>query len=98
MLIASVSEAKNKLSALLDRVKAGETILIVDRGRPVARLAPAPGADEDRNGRLSRLERAGIVRVGEGSIPGRVLSTRPPRPRTKGAALEALLAERRTGR
>jgi prevent-host-death family protein len=33
-------EAKNKLSALLDRVEQGEEIVITRHGRPVARLVP----------------------------------------------------------
>jgi prevent-host-death family protein len=33
-------EAKNKLGSLLDRVEAGEEILITRHGRPAARLAP----------------------------------------------------------
>ena len=37
---ATITEAKDGLSKLLDRVKAGETILIMDRGVPVARLEP----------------------------------------------------------
>ena len=37
---ASITEAKNNLSALIDRVKGGSPVLIVDRGRPVARLEP----------------------------------------------------------
>ena len=37
-------EAKTHLSALLDRVEAGEEIVITRHGRPVARLSPA-GAD-----------------------------------------------------
>ena len=37
---ASITEAKNNLSALIDRVKGGSSVLIVDRGRPVARLEP----------------------------------------------------------
>jgi len=41
MTIVTITEAKNKLSSLLDRVRAGETITIVDRGRPVARLERA---------------------------------------------------------
>ena len=98
MIIASISEAKNKLSALLDRVKAGETVLIVDRGRPVARLGPAVSADEDPEGRLARLERAGIARAGARRISTRILRTAPPKSRTKGAALAALLDERRKGR
>lgn len=33
-------EAKNKLSALLDRVEQGEEIVITRHGKPVARLVP----------------------------------------------------------
>ena len=58
---ASVSEAKNSLSALLDKVKAGASIVIQDRGRPVARLEPisAKGGTADR---LEQLIRDGVVR------------------------------------
>lgn len=35
-------EAKNKLSALLDRVVQGETIQITRRGKPIAELKPVP--------------------------------------------------------
>ena len=37
---ASITEAKNRLSALIDGLKRGSPVLIVDRGRPVARLEP----------------------------------------------------------
>jgi len=40
---ASVTDAKNGLSALLDRVRHGESILIEDRGIPVAQLNPVTG-------------------------------------------------------
>jgi prevent-host-death family protein len=36
----SITEAKNRLSALIDNIKGGSPVLIVDRGRPVARLEP----------------------------------------------------------
>ncbi len=36
----SLAEAKTHLSALLDRVEAGEEVIITRRGKPVARLAP----------------------------------------------------------
>jgi prevent-host-death family protein len=39
-------EAKNRLGQLLDRVEAGEEIVITRRGRPVARLVP-PQAPND---------------------------------------------------
>lgn len=35
---ASVSEAKNGLSALLDEVRRGETVLITNHGKPMARI------------------------------------------------------------
>ena len=37
---ASVTQAKNGLSALLQEVERGETVLITSRGRPIATLAP----------------------------------------------------------
>jgi prevent-host-death family protein len=37
-----VVEAKNRLSELIDRVAAGEDVVITRRGRPVARLVPHP--------------------------------------------------------
>ena len=42
-------EAKNKLSALLDRVERGEEIVITRHGRPVARLVPTDaGFDREK--------------------------------------------------
>ncbi len=40
MQAKTITEAKSGLSALIDQVRAGETILITDRGVPVARLEP----------------------------------------------------------
>jgi prevent-host-death family protein len=98
MRIATITEVKNKLSALIDRVRAGESILIVDRGRPVARLEPAVSVDEESGGRLARLERAGIVRVGGGRAPVSLLLKPPPRLRRPADAVKLLLEERREGR
>ena len=44
MKTATITEAKNGLSALIDRVRAGEQVLITDRGIPVARLEPVTNA------------------------------------------------------
>ena len=65
---ATITEAKNGLSALIDQVKAGESILITDRGVPVARLEPASTVNDDDEGRLARLERAGIITRGTGDF------------------------------
>jgi prevent-host-death family protein len=37
-----IAEAKAHLSALVERVEAGEEIVIARRGKPVARLVPEP--------------------------------------------------------
>ena len=42
MLEIGAFEAKNKLGALLDRVEAGEEIVITRHGKAVARLVPNP--------------------------------------------------------
>ncbi len=93
---ATVTEAKNGLSALLDRVKAGETVLITDRGVPVARLEPVVSNDDDE-GRLARLERAGIIRRGSGDFR-QLLKTPPVRTIDGSSVVELLLEERRSGR
>lgn len=95
---ASISEAKNNLSALIDSVKAGSSILIVDRGRPVARLEPVTGNQGDDAGRLSRLVRDGAVRPARGRLPKTLFIKKPPRPKPGASAVRALLDERRDGR
>ena len=55
----SVKEVRNKISALLDRTQKGEEILILRRGKKVAKLVPA-AASEKRLPDLSDF-RASIV-------------------------------------
>lgn len=95
---ASITEAKNNLSALIDRVRGGSPILIVDRGRPVARLESVhePRADDD--GRLARLVREGIVRPARAAVPRTLFETQPPRLKKGASGVRALLEERRDGR
>ena len=96
---ASITEAKNRLSALIDGLRSGSPVLIVDRGRPVARLEPVTsGRGPDPDGRLSRLIRDGIVRPGRAAIPRGLFIEAPPRPTAGASAVEALLEERRAGR
>jgi prevent-host-death family protein len=96
MVTVSVTEAKNQLSALLKRVRKGETILIADRGTPVATLQAVHAAADDE--RIARLERAGILRPPR-RPPSRELLAKPaPKPRSGVSVLEALLEERREGR
>jgi prevent-host-death family protein len=48
MITIGAFEAKTHLSALLDRVAAGEEVVITKHGRPVARLVAAQGVDQSR--------------------------------------------------
>lgn len=61
MKTATITEAKNGLSALIDRVKAGESIVITDRGKPVAVLEGI-AQEIDWNAKLASLERRGLIR------------------------------------
>jgi len=99
MKTATITEAKNQLSALIDRAKHGETIVITDRGRPVARLVSAvSGAADDVEGRLSRLERRGGLRRATAPPPRAIISKKPHRAKRVSGVLDALLEERRKGR
>jgi prevent-host-death family protein len=97
MKIASITEAKNQLSALLDLVRAGQTVVITDRGVPIARLEPA-AMHPDSEGRIARLQRAGII----SSKPRKPLPpdffARPrPRPRNGVSLVDLVLKEREEG-
>jgi prevent-host-death family protein len=95
---ASISEAKNNFSALIDGVKGGSPVLIVDRGRPVARLEPVGGISGSDESRLLRLIRDGVVRPARGVVPKALLATRPPRSKREASGVRVLLEDRRQGR
>ena len=96
---ASITEAKNNLSALIDGLKGGSPVLIVDRGRPVARLEAVAGDHEgEQDERLSRLLRDGLVRPRRSELPQTLFTTRPPRAKGGASAIDALIDERREGR
>lgn len=95
----SITEAKNRLSALIDGLKGGSPVLIVDRGRPVARLEPVSNDGKAaHDGRLSRLIRNGVVRPGRAPLPRSLFTDEPPRMKGGASAVAALIEERREGR
>ena len=97
MKTVSISELKNRLSAYLDMVRAGESVMVLDRDLPVAviqKVGEVPEADP----RLLRLERAGLVRRPAGGPgPGLALLNEPP-PKSSASVLQALVEDRREGR
>ena len=81
-------ELKNALSAYLDRVQAGEEVIVTERGRPIARLTGlTPDVD-----RLAELIAAGIVTPS--SAPRRVPSRRV-RLRGQGTIADIVAEQRR---
>jgi prevent-host-death family protein len=92
---ASVSILKARLSQYLAAVKAGEEVIVTERGRPVARLT-AIGADGAPQGRLAKLVREGRVRPPTGAPPSGEPSDVPP-PDPEGRSLRSLLDERAEG-
>jgi prevent-host-death family protein len=92
----SIGEVKARLSEYVRRARAGEGVVITDRGRPVARLGPL-GGSAALEGRVAELGRAGLVRAPErGLDPGFLDAPRPADP--EGRSLEAVLEERAEGR
>ncbi len=84
-----IRELKSHLSAYLRRIKAGETVVITDRGTPVGRLMPVETSREET---LRHLEAAGIL-----SWSGRKLAAdiRPgPKVRGPGSVADLLLEDR----
>ena len=98
MKTASITEAKNGLSHLLDIVRHGDSVLILDRHRPVARLEPVAGvAGAADGGRVLRLARAGLLQPARrAALPKGFSAERLPA--AASSAVAALLAEREDGR
>lgn len=100
MKTATITQTKNQLSAFIDVVKHGESVLILDRSVPVARLEPVGHTSRlPKDEALAQLERRGVVRRGTGEFPPGFLKDRPPKPRKRGASIvHALRRDREEGR
>jgi prevent-host-death family protein len=95
---AGIADLKNNLSRYIDQVRAGQSILVLDRNLPVAQIVPLQSAarrslsDDDR---LARLERKGLIRRGAGESQKWLGKRRPVK--IKGSILRDVLDERRSG-
>ncbi len=61
VLQVGIRELKNNLSRLLVRVKAGEEIIVTDRGRPVARITGEPTVRRPIRQAIEPLVEQGLV-------------------------------------
>jgi antitoxin (DNA-binding transcriptional repressor) of toxin-antitoxin stability system len=98
MRTVRIVDLKNRLTYYLRKVQQGESILVCNRDRAIARIervetdTPVPGSDAQW---LDRLERRGVIRRGTGMISRSWLAGRP----SVGAdVVSALLREREEGR
>jgi prevent-host-death family protein len=88
MKTAPVTDLKNRLSHYLRLVARGESVTILDRGRPVARLTRV---DSD-GAELDALVAAGLARPPVAALPKDFLTRVLPRSRS--SVQEALLEDR----
>jgi prevent-host-death family protein len=92
MKTTTVSKLKASLSEYLRSVKAGEEVLVTERGRPVAKLTPATTSDMLPD-QLLEMEKQGFIKIGSGKLPKGFWDL--PRPKDpKGLILKAALRER----
>lgn len=68
MISAGIKDVKNNLSRLLAQVKAGEEILITERGRPVARIVKENHGDKSIRAALGPLVQRGLITLPSRSI------------------------------
>lgn len=93
MYVTTIAKLKASLSELLAGVRAGEEVVVTDRGRPIARIVPY----EPSGSELDDLVRAGAVRRARRELPSGFWDEAAPAD-PDGRLLGALLEERESGR
>lgn len=97
MTSTAVAQLKASLSEHLARVKAGEEVIVTERGTPIAKIIPMASDKDWAALQLNELVRAGLLRRGEGKLPkGFWDMPRPVDSHSNG--LNVLIQEREKGR
>jgi prevent-host-death family protein len=68
MRTVNIVDLKNNLRAHLERVRAGEELLVKDRNQPIARLVPL-ASGEDVDAEEMELVAAGLIRLPTSRLP-----------------------------
>ena len=97
MKSVGIADLKARLSSHLKRVKAGQQVLITDRGQPIAKLVPLENPAEPGS-RRERLAKAGLLILGRGWSRREPLVPPEGDPTLGEDILQALIEERREGR
>jgi prevent-host-death family protein len=95
---ANISELRDRLSDYLRRVRRGETIIVLDRDTPVARLEPVGRSHEDLPACYQQALKDGLVRPPRKRDDFLRGLAAPPKPKKHAGLVEALVEERRTSR
>ena len=88
-MTVEIRDLKAQLSKTIEQVKAGETVIITERGKPIGRIMPTEPSTETR---LKELEQAGVL-----AWSGRKLQPAVPLSQTRGdkTVAEMLLEDRK---
>ena len=97
MKTATITEAKNWLSSLIDLVRSGESIVITDRGRAVATIGPV-GSPPDESGQAAPPPARRVGARRHGGASHRPVADPAAAVSSGASAVDALLDERRSGR
>jgi len=92
-----IAELKNRLSYYLRRVQRGESILVADRDRVIARIERVWGREALPQGDaewVARLEERGVIQRGSGRLDRRWLKQKPA---VKADVVALLVRERDEG-
>ena len=96
MIKASVSEAKQKLSHLLQAVRRGESVLITHRGKTFAKIESIDSAGQQEQ--IASLIERGVLLPPKGEIDIEAFLAEPlPLMPPEGQLVDAVVAEREEG-
>lgn len=100
MITANISKTKNELSRYLDAVRGGETVVILDRKRPIAQIQPLSVETGSASARLAELEAGGLITRPKKANRSWLKSLQVPEggPGDAVGSVNALLEERESGR
>ena len=100
MKTVTITNTKNHLSALLNFVRHGETIIITDRKQPIAQICPTQNKNISSNDKLSILEKQGLLKRSESKSLKKlkeIINLAPPKSKGNSSIIDALLKERAEG-
>ena len=98
MKSAAITQLKAKLSHYLKQVQAGEEVLVLNRGKPIARIVPIdPDSDLAHDAWIQELIRTGRLKPAKGKLPADFWERELPKDMGD-SVLKALLEEREEGR